>query len=246
MTRNIATLTKTTLIIATLLLFASCRHNINFGDGRKGSGNIIEQTRTITEDFQHIEVSAGVEVLVEQSDTKSVVVETDDNLQDLIITKVENGVLYINSSEGYNTNETPKVTVKMPIISGLTANSGSSLKSLNSLVTENIVVKSSSGSEIDIDVEADLITVETSSGSSAEVGGKALKLETSSSSGSTLDASNLLANDVVSQSTSGSSTTVNPILSLDGKASSGSSVDYKNVPKTLAKEESSGGSVSKQ
>lgn len=243
MKQSISTWTKATLMLVVFCLLTSC--NFNFVEGKQGSGNIVEQTRNITEDFKFIEVSTGVEVLVEQSDTKSVVVETDDNLQELIITKVENGVLYVKSSEGYSTDETPKITIKMPVISGLITNSGSSLKSLNNLVTENIVVKSSSGSEIAINVEADLITVETSSGSSAEVGGKALKLETSSSSGSTLNASNLMANDVRSQSTSGSSTTVNPILSLDGKASSGSSIVYRNVPKTITKEESSGGSVSK-
>lgn len=243
---NIATLTRTVLILATFILVTSCRHNISFGEGTKGSGNVVEQTRNITEDFQYVEVSTGVEVRIEQSDSKSVIVEADDNLQDLIITKVENGVLYIKSTDSFDAEHTPTVTVKMPVISGLFTSSGSSLESVNNLVTENIVVKASSGSGIDIDVEADVITVETSSGSSAEIGGKALRLETSSSSGSTLDASNLLANDVVSQSTSGSSTTVNPILSLDGKASSGSSVGYKNVPKTLTKEESSGGSVSRE
>lgn len=245
MKQNIATLSKTTLILLTFVLLSSCRHSISFGNGIKGSGNIVEQTRTINEDFKFIEVSTGIEVLVEQSNDRSVVVETDDNLQEIIITKVENGVLYIHSREGYRTDDSPKVTVKMPVISGLTTSSGSSLRSQNTLTTENMVVKSSSGSEIDIKVEADMITVETSSGSSAEISGKALKLETSSSSGSTLETSNLLANNVHSQSTSGSSTRVNPIISLEGKASSGSSITYKNVPKTLTKEESSGGSVSK-
>ena len=244
MKQSIASLTKTVFLFATFLLLTSC--NINLGEGKKGSGNIVEQTRSITEDFKFIEVSTGVEVHVEQSDSKSVVVEADDNLQELIVAKVENGILYIKSTDSFNTDHTPTVTVKMPIISGLTTTSGSTLKSLNKLVTENIAVKASSGSEIDIEVEADHITVETTSGSTTEVSGKALKLETSSSSGSSLDASDLLANDVISQSTSGSSTTVHPILSLDGKASRGSSVGYKNVPKTLTKEESSGGSVSKE
>lgn len=244
MKRSIPTLAKATFLIAAFLLLTSCR--INFGEGREGNGNVVEQTRNITEDFQFIEVSTGVEVHVEQADTKSVVVEADDNLQELIVTKVENGVLYVKSTDSYYSDNSPKVIVKMPVISGLTASSGSTLRSMNKLITENIAVKSSSGSEIGIEVEADAITVESSSGSSARVSGKALKLETSSSSGSTLDAGDLLANDVFSQSTSGSSTTVNPILTLDGKASSGSSVMYMNVPKTLTKEESSGGSVSKR
>ena len=47
------------------------------------------------------------------------------------------------------------------------------------------------------------------------------------------------------KSTSGSSTNVHPLVSLRAKASSGSSIDYNSSPKTVTKEESSGGSVSK-
>lgn len=243
MKRNISTWTKATLMFALMAVMTSC---VNLVEGKKGSGNVVEQTRNITEDFKFVEVSTGINVLVEQSDTPSVVVKADDNLQENIVTKVENGVLYIKSTESFSTSVTPKITVKMPVVSGLSTTSGSSLKSVNALITEDIAVKSSSGSEIDVMVEANHITVETTSGSTVEVSGKALKLETSSSSGSSLDASNLVANDVVSQSTSGSSTTVNPVLSLDGKASSGSSIVYKKAPKTLTKEQSSGGGVSQE
>jgi len=52
-----------------------------------------------------------------------------------------------------------------------------------------------------------------------------------------------MANEVIAQTTSGSSTSVYPILKLEAKASSGSSIDYHKVPKTIIKKESSGGSV---
>jgi len=78
------------------------------------------------------------------------------------------------------------------------------------------------------------------------VGGKALKVKTASSSGSTIDAKNLMANEVTSQTSSGSSTSVYPIVKLDAKASSGSSISYHKIPKTVSKEESSGGSVSQE
>ncbi|HEX8577647.1 MAG TPA: head GIN domain-containing protein [Flavobacterium sp.] len=238
-------LAKLFTVLGTVLLLTSCKYDINLG-GIEGSGNSITETRPITESFDKIAVSQGIQVLVEQSDNKSVRVATDDNLQEHIITKVENGVLIIEADTGYDATESPVVTVKMPVISGLKSSSGASIKSTNTLITTSINVKSSSGSEIEIAVEADAISLETSSGSNIVARGKALKLETSSSSGSEINAEKLLANDVIAQATSGSNTDVSPILSLDGKASSGSSIDYHKTPKNIKKEESSGGSVTKQ
>ena len=238
----------TQFIVATLiaLLFSPCGHSINFGNGIKGSGNITTETRTVNQDFKKIEVSQGIKVNVEQSDNKSITVEVDDNLQQHILTKVENGVLKIKSDENYNTNESPIVNVKMPIINGLKSSSGSEITSTGLLITDKIDVKSSSGSEIKIEVEADDITLETSSGSQIEVSGKALKVSTSSSSGSEIDAKNLMANEINSVTNSGSSTAVYPIVKLEGKASSGSEITYHNNPKTISKEEHSGGSVEQE
>jgi hypothetical protein len=236
----------TKFIIATLmaLLFASCNHSFHFGDGIKGSGNITTETRPANQDFKNIDVSQGIKVIVEQADTKSITVEADDNLQQHIITKIENGVLKIESDKNYISTETPIVNVKMPNINGLTTSSGAEISSHKVLLSNNINAKSSSGSQINIEVEADAISLESSSGSSIEASGKALKLETSSSSGSQINAKNLMTNEVISQTTSGSNTSVYPIVKLDAKASSGSAINYYKVPKTLTKEESSGGSVS--
>lgn len=229
------------------LLFSSCRHSINIGDSIKGNGNITTETRAVSqEDFKSIEVSHGISVIVQQSDNKSITVEADDNLQQHIITRIENGVLRIESDQSYNATETPVVNVKMATISGLDSSSGSEITSSGTLITENINVKSSSGSEINITVEADAIQLESSSGSSIEASGKALKLKTSTSSGSTIDAKNLKTNEIISQAASGSSTSVYPILKLEAKASSGSIISYHKSPKSLIKTENSGGSISEE
>lgn len=244
MIKIITIITKFIVAAIMALLFSSCVHNsMNFGNGIKGSGNITTQTRPADQDFKNIEVSQGIKVNVEQADVKSISVETDDNLQEHIITKIENGVLIIKADKSYN-SKSPIVNVKMPIINGLSSSSGSEINSFKTLLSNNIKAEASSGSRINITVEADAITLETSSGSNIEASGKALKLETNSSSGSSIDAKELMANEVIAQTTSGSSTSVYPILKLDAKASSGSSIGYHKIPKTLSKEESSGGSVS--
>ncbi len=139
------------------LLFSSCVHSsMSFGNGIKGSGNLTTETRSANEDFKSIEVSYGIKVNVEQADVN----------------------LKIDSNESYNSTETPMVNVKMPVISGLRASSGSEIFSIGTLISNNINAKSSSGSSINIEVEADAITLESSSGSTIEARGKALKWQT--------------------------------------------------------------------
>lgn len=233
----------TFLLIMTLL---SCNANLNLNDGVEGSGNVITEKRTINENFDKIAASTGVTVIVEQGSPTDIEVETDDNLMQYVVTKVENGTLIVKIEGNINTMSSIDVRVRMSSIAGLESTSGSRITSKNTLKGSTIAVKSSSGSEIDAILEYENVSCESSSGSTITVAGKALKLETASSSGSEIDADELAANDVFSQSSSGSSTTVKPILKLDAKASSGSSIDYVQTPKTITKEETSGGSVDKE
>jgi len=131
----------------------------------------------------------------------------------------------------------------MPIIEGLEASSASSINCNNTLKGSNINLVSSSAGSIHATVECENIQLNSSSASNQTINGKAIHLETSSSSGSVLNAGELLANDVVAHASSGSSTAVSPIVSLKAEASSGGNISYKKTPKSIQKEENSGGSV---
>ncbi len=227
------------------LLFSSCNSNINLSNNIKGSGIVITTTRDVSK-FDKIILNDGLDCEVIQSDKISVIVEADDNLQDGIKTTVENGTLEIESIyNNYNKVKSKKVIVSMPIITSLTSKSGSHLFTKDMIKSNNIFLKSSSGSKIDINIESEKINCESSSGSSIDIEGKAMFLETESSSGSTINAKRLFVNEADARSFSGSSTTINPILSLKAHASSGSSINYERRPKTISIKESSGGSVQK-
>ena len=239
----------TKIIAATIatILFSSCHiRDIHLGDGIDGNGNVTTEKRSIDGNFTKVEVSRGLNVTLEQADNYFVEVEADQNLQEHITTKVENGTLTITTDENIDEASAKNIRVKLPSLTSLETTSGSSVSTKNTFNGTDIKVKTSSGSEADLSLEFDNVRCETSSGSSLTVKGKALKLTTDSSSGSEIDAHSLLVNEVVSESTSGSSTDVNPLVSLNAKASSGSSIDYSSSPKTVVKEESSGGSVSKE
>ena len=236
------------IVIATCvaLLFNSCKYDIELGKKITGSGHVVTKERNL-EPFTKIEVSQALDCEVTQGDDQKVIIEADDNLQDGIVTTVSNGVLKISSKySNYNNVESKKIKVQIPIILGLETTSASSLITKNIIKSNTIYVKSSSASKLVANIEADKIILESSSGSDLNIEGKALEVTTASSSGSSIDAGNLLANDINSQSSSGSSTIVNPILKLKAHASSASSITYSKNPKSLAVEENSGGSVDKE
>ena len=237
----------TRLIIALLvaLLFNSCQFTADLGDSVKGSGTVTIEKRVVSEDFTNIEVSQGIDLIITQSDTKSIEVEADDNIIEHIETNISSGVLTIKMDKNVRTRSSRKVRVSLPVIEVLSSSSGATISSNDVLKTSSLDLDASSGSEIELSVEVENLISESSSGSEINLTGKAMKLEAKSSSGSEINASELLVNNVVASSSSGSSVDVHPIVSLDANASSGSSIKYFNLPQNITKNSSSGGSITK-
>ena len=184
-----------TKIVATTIaatLFSSCHTNVSWGEGLDGNGNVTTQTRNVEGNFTKVEASRCLNVTLEQSSTYFVEVEADENLQEHITTKVENGTLFISTDENIDEAKAKNIRVKLPSLISVETTSGSSVITNNTFTGTDITVKSSSGSEADLSLEYDNVSCETSSGSSLSVKGKALKLKTDSSSGSEIDAKGLL------------------------------------------------------
>jgi hypothetical protein len=246
MLKIITIITKFILVALSALLFASCNYSVN-SKSIRGSGHVTTEKRTVEEDFKSIEVSNAIDLVIEQADQKEITVEADDNLQNSITTKVENGVLIVECDYNSFINiESKKVTVRMPIIEDLTASSASSITSANTLRGENISLRASSAANINIKIKSDNITSKSSSGSTISMNGMALTLEAIASSGSRIDAFELLTNEVTAKSSSGSSIQVHPIVSLKATASSGSSISYNNTPHSIEKKSSSGASIDRE
>lgn len=246
MVKLITFVTKIILIALTAILFTSC-NNISKMNSIAGSGNVTTETRNVTATFKNIKVSNAIDLVIEQADITEIVVETDDNLQDIITTKVEDGVLIIKSNSSSFRNATSKkVTVKMPIIEDLDASSAATISCKNIIKGENISLSTSSAANINLKIESDNIYCDTSSGSEIVINGKALKLDTAASSGSSIHAGDLLANEVIADASSGASINVHPIVSLNAEASSGASVSYNIEPKSIEKRSSSGGSIERE
>lgn len=239
-------LTKIVIAAVVAVLFSSCNMNISSLKKVDGSGNVVTKNRNIATDFTSVKASNGLEVVLEQGSNPEVKVEADDNLQEHIKTEIIDGELKIYADVTIRNAESKKVFVRLAKLNSLEASSGATVSSNGVLENASMNFSSSSGSEIDVKVNAGTVSCKSSSGSEIKIKGKAEKLETKSSSGSSIDASDLKTKDAIADSSSGSSINLNVSESLTAEASSGSSVNYVSKPATLNKKTSSGGSVSEE
>lgn len=223
----------------------------------RSSGNITHETRHLNEDFNKINVSSGINVIIEQSDNIEVTVITDEDFQKKIKTKVENGTLYVSNTTntttftifGYKRTKiydaaTKKVIVKLPVINKLECSSASKIENKGILRGNHITLNSSSAGEIKLNLEFEKIESESSSASKIDLKGMALDLQANTSSAGSIDAEDLLVNNVTADASSGSQISIHPIVSLKANASSGSKIEYDINPKQIEKASSSGGEIS--
>lgn len=233
--------TKITLLLLVLLTATSCMFD---GFGIQGNRNVVSEDRKINSDFESIKVSEGITVYLTQSDDVELRVEADENIIDLLVTEVEGDVLKIYFDKNVSRAKAKNVYLSAEKISSIKTSSGAVVKSESGIKSKDIVLRSSSGSNIDIKIEALTISASTSSGAQIEVSGSTESITGDASSGSGIDADNLIAKNGNVSVSSGAGIDVHVTDELTARASSGGNISYEGNP-NLNKSKSSGGSISK-
>jgi hypothetical protein len=228
------------LFIATI--FTSCGSDMF--NGVVGNRNIVTIERTIKADFSGIKVSTGIDLFIRQGSTNAITVEADENLHDLIITEVKEGILQIYTDKNIWKSKARKVYVAIENLTLLKASSGSNVKSESVINTNEIYIDASSGANIDIEVVAKSAVTEASSGADVKIKGTSINHTARASSGSSINAYKLKSTNANASASSGASINIYASKNMDAKASSGGVIDYTGNPTKISKEASSGGSIS--
>ncbi len=188
-----------------------------------------EETRNYNDlpDFDRLDVSAGVVMIAEVGDKRSITVTTDDgDFSDFEI-GVKNGVLSVsrewNRLRWHGSRSNYTVTVVAPDIRGLDASSGSH----------------ASVSKID----AGVFAIDVSSGARAELDGACGSCVIDISSGADLAAKGLTCGIAEIDVSSGGHGKVTVVSSVVGDASSGGHVSVYGNPQKVSTDKSSGGRI---
>jgi hypothetical protein len=232
---------KYTALLLVIITTSSCVIT-----GTKGNNQIVTQERKLNKSFDGIDVSQGINVFLTQGNEENISVETDENIQEILITKVNNNnILEVYFDENVRKVATKNVYITAKNIHFLDTSSGASITAEEAIKTATLELKSSSGSSIRVEVVSNLATAKASSGSSIKIIGKTNSFNAKASSGSTIRADRFESSEVEAKVSSGASIDVNAKNLLVASASSGGSIDYEGNPKKLVKNTSSGGNVHK-
>ena len=238
--------TLTKIIVTALLgaLLTSCNFDMNLGV--KGNGNVITTDRELNGDFNAIEVSRGLDVFLTQGETEGIRVQADENLQEIIVVEIENGVLSIYADENIGSAASKKVMVNFKDIDRISTSSGSDVISTNVISVDELEIYTSSGSDVELEVEVESLICESSSGSDIKLSGSTNTFRADASSGSDIKAAKLKALKTKAQANSGADITVNTSKELTANASSGGDIKYYGNPDKVKKNDGPSGSIKKQ
>lgn len=233
------TLARIAIAFLLAIFASSCKMDINFGNGKRGNGQVVEETRKVTEDFTVVSASEGLDVFVTQDKDFKIAVEADENVIDLIATDIQDGKLRIHTIENIG-RATKKIYVSLPEVTGLKSSSGADLIAQNVIESEKINLDASSGSDLHVELVATEVSADASSGADIKVSGKTDMLYADASSGADIRAQELLTKKCDADASSGSDISINVSESLTADASSGADISYTGDPKVHTKKSVSG------
>ena len=225
-------------------LMMSC--NINFGPGIDGNRNVVTMERPISNDFENITVSQGLDLYITQSNSVALNVEADENLHELIKTEVEDNTLKIYTSSNIRSAASKKIMLEIEDISAIKATSGSDVFSTNTIEANDLTLETTSGADMKLDVKTNTLNCRVTSGSDLKLSGSTELLVAEATSGSDMKAANLKAVTSKVKASSGADISVNTSKELTARATSGADIRYVGNPTVVNKSDTSSGSVRSQ
>lgn len=171
------------LAIPGLLFFSK-----TIGQGIVGDGNVIEKERTV-ENFSGISVEEGIDLVLTQGEDIKVTVIADENLQDLIITKVVDGTLKIYPEKNIRKANKMEVRVVFKKISALSAVEGCDIVTTSLIVLDDLAVSCVEGCDIKLEINTDNLVISLNEGSDMSLEGVIKNLTISANEGSDVKAS---------------------------------------------------------
>lgn len=202
--------------------------------------------------FHGIEVSTGIDLVLNQGGTEEVAVSAaKTEHRDKIITKVENGILRIHyKSEVGSINRVKesknlRAYVSCKTLDQLEVNTGARVEISGKLQSASLNLKANTGGLVNGEVDITTLTVSLNTGSKITLTGKAAKLSIDGDTGSKFKADEMATSNCSVTVSTGAVVTVRAEKELQVKANTGGKVSYKGDASIREIKTSTGGSVNK-
>lgn len=212
------------LISSGLMLLSSCDDIII------GSGRVIQETREV-KSFNAIDISGAFHIYLSQGEEESLVLETDDNLMELVDTYVRGGKLYIETRGIGIRNSSMKAYITVKDLNEIGASGAVKINGKTPLEFDRLDVDVSGAAEIEMELYGNQMNLEISGAGKSYLHGEIEKVRISLSGASKTNAEELYTRVMDIDISGAGSASVNARDQLTASVSGAGNVRYIGDPK---------------
>ncbi len=183
--------------IAGILLIGILLLNIGKAEAYdiKGNGKIKTEIRTL-EPFNRVEINGAFKVFLSQGNESELRIVADDNLLEIIGSKVINGKLIIRTKENIKKYNKMELYITLKNLIDLTANGAIFLKTQKQLKLDDFNLVVNGASSADLDIWANRMKIRNAGASSIRLKGKTKDMDIDISGAGSANTLDLEANNV--------------------------------------------------
>lgn len=203
---------------------------VKVNEGVKGNGNVKEEIRSMAS-FREVVINGSYNVLLKQGKEEKIKIKADDNIINLIETKVNDGKLIIETKEPIEESSELTIEIILKEISSIEINGSEKVACTSTIITKDLRVISSGSAEIELLVNSENLFLTMNGAESVKLKGKAQKVDALVTGAGNLDATKLLTNTMKLFVAGAGHANVNVKNDLDVVVNGSSYVTYKGNPK---------------
>ena len=214
------------------IFFACLLLSILGGCGKNniiGNGKVIFQNREI-KGYTSINVSGAYDIYLKKGETESLVIEADENLMDVIKTKLSGSTLEVNNSKNIIRSKDLKLIITNPKLNTFDFSGAIQLTSDTGLLFQNININISGIGRIDMNLKAEELTASASGGADLTFKGSSNKFDITITGTGTVDAEKLKTKECRVEISGLGKARLNVQQKLDVNISGFGKVDYRGNP----------------
>ena len=198
-------------------------------NGIKGNGIIKTETRDIS-GFTGVSVGGAFDVFLKEGSQHKVVIEADENLMDIIVTKKENNTLVIKTNAKLRNAKKLNVYITLPKLDHVKASGAADVKGESAFSSRKMSIDVSGASDVHLQVRAEAIVCNQSGASDVVLSGSAEQVGISLSGSSDFRGEDFKAENGKIKASGSSSAYVNLSKSIVANATGSSDIFCKGNP----------------
>lgn len=156
----------------------------------KGNGNVVTEVRN-TGSFTAVKLTCSADLYISQGST-AVLVKTDENIQELVETTVENGVLIIDvKGRGFRSIRTLEVHITVPKLEKIKNSGSGDIRIKGAFEANDLYISINGSGDLDADFDVNNLELRVSGSGDTELTGVKGTLKVSISGSGDLEAEDL-------------------------------------------------------